>query len=428
MNEEILSFIWRFQYFEMSGLQTDEGHPLSVVRTGILNTNAGPDFSGVRVTIAGVDWAGCVEIHTKSSDWFQHLHHCDPTYESVILHVVWENDKPVYRKDGSLLPTLTLQGLVHLSVLDKYNRLIGEKDDIPCSESFRQVSDIHKLGMLDRTLLDRLYKKASLVIDILKDNNQDWEETTYQWLTQHFGFKLNDPTFLRLSQILPLKIVLKHRNNLLQVESLLFGCSGLIPESSEIKKEDKYIHELSREFQFLSAKYQLSQMQNHEWKFLRLRPAGFPTVRMAQLAMLVTQSNGLLSTLVATDNVSQLYSLFSLKQSPYWKTHYLFGKKSKIKVPDMGKDAASLLIINAAVPLLVAYSKQRHQPELLDKAMRWLSEIHAENNQITRKWGNLGMRVETAADSQALIEWYNGYCNQRKCLKCNVGMSLVGAR
>ncbi|MCE7039627.1 DUF2851 family protein [Dyadobacter sp. CY312] len=431
MNEEILSFIWRFQYFEMSGLQTDEGQLLSVVRPGLKNANAGPDFSGSRVTIAGVNWAGSVEIHTKSSDWFQHLHESDNAYETVILHVVWENDKPVYRKDGSLLPTLTLKGLVHLSVIERYNKLIGETDEIPCSKSFDQVSKIHKLAMLDRSLLDRLYRKGSLVIDLLNENNQDWEETSYQWLTQHFGFKLNDPAFLRLSQILPLKTILKHRDNLLQVEALLFGCAGLIPEIKpdlEITEESAYPRELRREFQFLAAKYQLSQMQHHEWKLMRLRPAGFPTIRLAQLAVLISKSNGLFSTFTGTKDVSQLHQLLNLHQSEYWQTHFLFGKKSKTKVPFMGKDASNLLIINAAVPLLVAYSKQRQQPELLDKAMKWLSEIHAENNQITRKWEVLGMKVKTAADSQALIERYNGYCTQKQCLKCSVGMSLIRSR
>jgi hypothetical protein len=431
MNEEILSFIWRFQYFEMSALQTDEGQSLSIVRPGLKNTNSGPDFSGARVTIAGVDWAGCVEIHTKSSDWFQHLHESDPVYESVVLHVVWENDKPVYRTDGSLLPTLTLKGLVHLSVIERYNQLIGENDEIPCSKSFDQVSEIHKLAMLDRTLLDRLYKKGSLVIDLLNENNQDWEETSYQWLTQHFGFKLNDPAFLRLSQILPLKVILKHRDNLLQVEALLFGCAGLIPEIEtdlETAEESVYPRELRREFQFLAAKYRLSQMQHHEWKFMRLRPPGFPTIRLAQLAVLLSKSNGLFSTFTGAKDVSQLHKLLNLHQSGYWQNHFLFGKKSKTKVPFMGKDAANLLIINAAVPLLVAYSKQRQQPELLERAMKWLSEIRAENNQITRKWETLGMKVKTAADSQALIEWYNGYCTQKQCLKCSIGMSLIRSR
>lgn len=422
MNEEILSFIWRFQYFEKSEVRTDEGLLITVLRPGSKNSNSGPDFSHARITIDGVDWAGCIEIHTKSSDWLRHSHELDQSYESVILHVVWENDNPIRRTDGSLIPTLSLQGLVPLSILNRYHQLLGQPDEIPCSDSFEQVDHIHKLAMLDRALLDRLDRKATMVVDLLNENNQDWEETSYQWLAQHFGFKLNTPSFLRLSKILPLKVLLKHRNSPLQMEALLFGCAGLIPENTV---DDTYPNALLREFQFLASKYQLTCMQAHEWKFLRLRPSGFPTVRLAQLAVLIRNSNGLFSTLTNATNVAQLHQLLNLKQSDYWQKHYLFNKESKAVVPSMGKDASDLLIINAAVPLLVAYSKQRQQPDLLDKAIEWLSEIRAENNQITRKWKTLGMNVNSAADSQALIQWFNNYCTPKRCLECNIGTSLL---
>jgi len=433
MNEDILSFIWRFQYFDSSNLLTDGGDELSISKTGIRNTNAGPDFSNARIQVQGVNWAGSVEIHVKSSDWFLHTHENDPAYETVILHVVWDNDKPVFRNDGTLLPTLCLNGLVRLSVLERYAQLINEKEEIPCGHSFANVPDLQKFAMLDRVLLERLDKKASQVITLLQRNQQDWEETAYQWLSQHFGFKLNDHAFLRLSQIVPLKFIQKHRNDLTQIEGLLFGCAGLIPEDNELQNADitseeyLYVKELRREYLFLSAKYRLgnSLMNSHEWKFLRLRPAGFPTVRLAQLAVLLSKNSGIFSTLTSPKNVAELHGVFNLTQSDYWRNHFQFGKVSKIKVPAMGKDAANLLIINAAVPLMVAYAKQRQQPEMLDRAINWLSEIHSENNKITRQWENLGMHVKTAADSQSLIEWYNHYCIEHKCLDCTVGASLI---
>ena len=433
MNEDILSFIWRFQYFEAANLQTEDGCRVSVLKTGYRNSNSGPDFSDARIQIEGVEWGGCVEIHVKSSDWFLHTHENDQSYESVILHVVWENDKPVLRNDGTLIPTISLKGLVRLSILERYSQLINENEEIPCCDSFPEASDLLKFTMLDRVLLERLEKKSKHVITLLQDNHQDWEETAYQWLTQHFGFKLNDPAFLKLSQILPLKTIQKHRNNLTQIEAMLFGCAGLIPETSDAELADKnsdeaiYLNELQREYQFLSAKYRLkdSSMQTHEWKFLRLRPAGFPTIRLAQLAVFLAGTNGIFSSLTSASNVSELYKMFNLEQSSYWKKHFQFGKLSKSKVPAMGKDAANLLIINAAVPLMVAYSKQRQQPEMLDKVLHWLSEIPAENNRITRQWETLGMHVKNSADSQSLIEWYNHYCSEKLCLECAVGASLI---
>lgn len=431
MNEEILSFIWRFQYFAKTNLVTDEGYPLSVLRPGLRNTNAGPDFSDARIRIDGVDWAGSVEIHTKSSDWFLHAHETDLSYETVILHVVWENDRPIRRNDGSIIPTLSLKGLVHLSILERYHQLLEGQSDIPCSASFGQVADIHKLTMLDRTLIERLDKKATLVTELLRENNHDWEETAYQWLTQHFGFKLNAPAFLRLSKILPLKTVLKQSNNLFQVEALLFGCAGLIPDTEvpdvDSHTQDNYITKLRHEFQFLQSKHRLPSMSQHEWKFLRLRPSGFPTVRLAQLAVLLCKSNGLFSAFIHSKDISQLRQLLALRQSDYWQNHYLFGKPSRKRVSFMGNDAMDLLIINAAVPLLVAYSKEREQPELLDKAIKWLSEIRSEDNQITRKWELLGMHVNSAADSQALIQWYHMYCTPKRCLQCAIGMALIRA-
>ncbi len=422
MNEEILSFIWRFQYFEKTSLLTDEGSDLSILRPGSKNSDSGPDFSDARITIDGVQWVGTIELHTKSSDWLRHSHDADKNYESVILHVVWQNDITIRRTNGTIIPTLSLEGRVPLSILNRYNQLIEHSEEIPCSDSFEAVDYIHKLSMLDRALLERLDKKALLVLDLLEDNKQDWEETCYQWIVQHFGFKLNAPSFLRLSKILPLKILLKHRDNLLQMEALLFGCAGLIPKNTE---ENTYPYTLHREFRFLAAKYQLNCMQTEEWKFLRLRPSGFPTVRISQLASLISEKQGLFSLLTNIKTLAQLHDLLNLHQSPYWQKHYLFSKESKSKVPAMGKDAAELIMINGIVPLLVAYSKFRRQPEHLDKTIIWLSEMKAEDNQITRKWKTLGIDISSAADSQALIEWFNNYCTPKRCLQCNIGTRLL---
>jgi hypothetical protein len=432
MNEDILSFIWRFQYFETEHLLTEENQALSVIRTGVRNRNAGPDFSNVRVQIDGVEWVGCVEIHVRASDWFTHQHETDKAFESVVLHVVWENDVQVKRADGTLIPTLSLKGIVRRSVLDRYARLLDDQEAIPCAASFDQISDIQKLAMLDRVLLERLDRKAIKVLELYQQNGQNWEETAYQWLGQHFGFKLNDPAFFRLTQLVPWKIIQKHRNSLIQIEALFFGIAGLIPETdstsdSTTQPADDYIRQLQNEYKYLSVKYGLKskQLDEHEWRFLRLRPAGFPTVRLAQFAALLNSNANIFTTLTNNDNVNRLVQTFHLQQSDYWTNHFQFGKKSKSKVPAMGKQAANLLIMNAAVPLMVAYSRQRQVPELLDKAIAWLSEIPSENNQITREWERLDLKVKTAADSQALIEWHSHYCSPRKCLECTVGATLL---
>jgi hypothetical protein len=430
MNEDLLSFIWQFQYFDTTHLQTETGEDIHILRTGHRNTNAGPDFSNARVRIDGMEWIGSIEIHTFSSDWLVHQHDLDAAYESVILHVVWKNDKPIFRPNGTMLPVLSLKGLIKRSILERYAALMQAKekhfpDSIPCAEQFSGVGELQKFSMLDRVLLERLDQKATKILELLQDNRQDWEETTYQWLGQHFGFKLNDPAFLRLTQIIPLKVLQKHRGQIIQLEALLFGAADLIPDVSD--GDDDYIMELRKEYHFLAKKYGLTdlQMNQHEFKFLRLRPAGFPTIRLAQFAILINNNSALFSTLITAPSINNLYELFKLKQSDYWIHHFQFGKLSKNAVPVIGRDAVNLLIINAVVPLIVAYSRNHGQSDLMDKAVNWLSELPSENNRITREWEALGMKVKTAADSQALIGWYNHYCSAKKCLDCVVGAALV---
>ena len=423
MNEDFLSFVWRYQYFDPQDLRTQTDEQVQILRVGQLNSDAGPDFGDARILLDGMEWVGSVELHVNSSDWDAHRHPSDAAYESVILHVVWEDDRPVQRQDGTLIPTLVLNSRVKAAVRERYALLMDSQAEIPCAPQFRDVPRLQKLAMLDRVLLERLESKATRVTELWEQNNRDWEETAYQWLAQHFGFKLNTPAFLRLAQSVPLKVLQKHRNSSLQVEAILFGSAGLIPENSE----DSYVKNLRKEYQFLATKYDLlpRQMGAHEWKFLRLRPAGFPTVRLAQWAVLLQREAGLFASLTALEDATNLHHMFRVSQSEYWKKHYHFGKESTSRVPDLGQDAADLLIINAAVPLLVAYARQRDQTTYLDRAVRWLEQLSAEKNHITRAWAGLGMRVTTAFDSQALIEWHNQYCVQKRCLECTVGAALV---
>ena len=423
MNEDFLSFVWRYQYFDAANLRTETGEDLQILRVGQPNTDAGPDFAESRVLLDGMEWAGAVELHVRSSDWELHQHPGDAAYESVVLHVVWDDDRPVRRRDGTLVPTLALSTRVKPAVRQRYERLMESKTEIPCAPQFRDVPRLPKIAMLDRVLLERLDGKAARVTELWETNNRDWEETAYQWLAQYFGFRLNAPAFLRLAQNVPLKVLQKHRLSSLQIEALLFGTSGLLPEDLE----EDYVQDLQKEYQFLAAKYGLlsQKMELTEWKFLRLRPAGFPTVRLAQFATLLQREAGLFASLTAIEDVENLRKMFRVSQSAYWKSHYQFGKKSGSAVPDLGKDAADLLLINAAVPLLVAYARQRDHAAFLDRAVRWLEQLSAEKNHVTRAWAELGMRVGTAFDSQALIEWHTSYCSRKRCLECTVGAALV---
>jgi len=422
MNESFLHYLWQFQYFDKKNLCATEGEAISILKTGNMNTHAGPDFSNAKVRIADIEWAGNIEIHIKSSDWYAHKHDVDSAYENVVLHVVWENNKPVYRKDGTPLATLELKNKVNESILREYQKLIGNPAAIACERSFRHVSELVKFSMLDKALMQRLETKAQHVHELVKLNNGDWEETTYQLLAKNFGFKTNSDPFFQLSKSLPYKIIQK-QSQLILVEALLFGQAGML----ETKTKDEYVTQLFREYHLLEQKFSLqdSKLNPSQWRFLRLRPANFPTVRLAQFAALLFSTKNIFSHLTSLDAGRSVDRLLSHAQSDYWKLHYRFGKKAKGIVPGLGNSSIQNIVINTVAPLLVAYGKYKDEQSYIDSAVNFLQQLPAEQNKITRTWLDLGLKVKTAFDSQALIELHNNFCQKRQCLNCNIGISIL---
>jgi hypothetical protein len=422
MQEAFLHFLWQFQYFDKSRLQTADGRPIQVIKPGVWNTNAGPDFTQARVVVGGLEWAGNVELHLRSSDWQQHRHQHDQAYDNVILHVVWEYNQPIRYADGTEIPVVTLQPHTDKSLITKYEFLLKNLAPIPCVSQFRSVKDIHKRQALDKALMNRVQEKAVLVKELYQKNQQNWEETAYQLLVRNFGFKINSDSMLALAQSLPLKILHKHADSLLQLEALLFGQAGLIPSHSE----DAYVQSLQREYQFLKHKYTLeSPVTGSQWKFLRLRPANFPTLRIAQVAALLHQKKFLFSSLLSLQKPEEILSLMEVKPSAYWHEHYHFGKSSKHE-GNLGKDSQHNILINSVVPLLTAYAEIRNEQEYIERAVSLLEVMPPEDNKITRLWkDSMGLPINNAFDSQACLELYNRFCSERKCLMCPVGVALL---
>jgi hypothetical protein len=422
MQEDFLQYLWQFQQFDHQGLSTTDGQALQVIQTGIHNPDAGPDFTAARLRIGGIEWSGQVEVHLCSADWDQHRHHQDPAYDTVVLHVVWKHNKSVYRLDGSLLPTLELDGRVRPSLIDTYKTLVGQPQPILCQPFLSQIAHIYLIEALDRALVNRLESKARQVLDLWEDNGHDWEETAYQVLARNFGFKVNNDPFLKTAQELPLKVMHKHADQLLQLEALLLGQAGFL----EIP-EDAYTTVLAKEYGFLRHKYQLEiPMKVSQWKFARLRPANSPTLRLAQFAAFLHQNPSVFSALVDWEHPDILTKSFELSVSSYWKQHYHPGKPSKAPVPGFGKSSLENLMANTVVPLLVAVSMVRDQPLYKQKAISVLERLPAEDNNILREWEAAGIKARNAFDSQALIELYNHSCTPRKCLSCRIGNAVLG--
>jgi len=423
MKEDFLHYVWLHQYFDKQYLVCATGEEVQVIRTGLLNTNAGPDFLDAQVKIGLETWNGSVEVHLKASDWLRHQHQTDTRYDQVVLHVVWENDQALERTDGSFIPTISLQDRVQPELLQNYLNLKKEKPTIPCGPFINLVPGLPVMQMLDRVLIERLEQKARRITDLLARNKQDWEETTYQALVSNFGFKINQDSFLQLSQILPFAIIRKHSGQLLQIEALFFGQAGFL---QDIPDDDGYLLSLKKEFAYLQHKYKLpTGMRAADWNFLRLRPANFPTVRIAQLAALLHGKNHLFSIMLVLPKVQEYAEFLVNEISPYWQEHYMPGRESKVLAGKMGQESRINLIINTVVPLLFAYGRYHEKQELIDKAISLLESLPAEKNHITQIYTSLGLRNKAAADSQAFLQLNQGYCTPRNCLYCSVGHYIL---
>jgi hypothetical protein len=423
VTESFLHYIWQFHYFKKGGLQTSDGELLEIFHSGIRNSNAGPDFEEARIKIGTLEWRGSVEIHIKASGWNDHHHNIDKAYEMVVLHVVWENDSQITRDDGTIIPTLELKDRVDASLWDRYKKLYTSVESLPCATSWDKVPDITKLSMTDKAAVQRLEVKAEIVKDFLTANQNDWQETCYQLLCKSFGFKVNAEPMLQLAQSLPFKFILKHLDRPIQVEALLFGQAGFL----ERPLNDDYIIILNREYDLLRRKYSLDgkQMNLVQWRFLRLRPANFPTVRIAQLVSLLTTKKNLFSEILACETYQELVNLFNIEQSEYWLRHYRFGKESKTQVPAFGSASVQNVLINTIAPMVMAYGQMHDAQEYINRTIDILQHIPGEKNKITRIWNDLGFKVKSAFESQGLIELHNSYCLKHRCLECNVGSAIV---
>ncbi len=420
MNEAFLQFIWQHRLFYSENMYTTKGDKIEVVDVGKLNTDSGADFFDARIKINGVLWAGNVEIHTKSSLWYAHRHDTDAAYDNVILHVVAIEDATVLMPDNRPLPCVELQ--FRQNLWNNYSALKNSRKWIPCYDEISKVETFFVHHWLERMLLERLEQKAETLAQLLQQNKNNWEETFYQLLVRYFGLRVNAEPFQQLAQIIPNKILAWQKNNLLQLEALLFGQAGMLTEKN---CTDTYYLQLQREYQFLADKYQLEAMPASRWKLLRLRPANFPTVRIAQLAKLIHQSSALFSKVISCEKASDVIKFFDVQLSGYWSNHYLFGKLSKPRGKSLGKSAVETLIINAVVPMLFLYGDYQYKPYLKERALNWLQQLSAEKNSIITNWQKCGVSTKTAADTQALLQLKSAYCDNFRCLECEFGNRII---
>jgi hypothetical protein len=421
--EDFLHYIWKFRLFERENLQTVDGEELEIFSAGLHNSDSGPDFHNARIRIGDTVWAGNVEVHLSASDWQKHKHTHDGAYDNVILHVVYRNDAPLFLPNGRKVPTLELQNRISEELYNKYHKLVfGNQSFIPCEAGIATVDGLTMQNWLTRVLVERMEKRSVNVAEALALNKGDWEETFYQFLAANFGFKVNALPFELMAKSLPQLILAKNKNNAMQIEALIFGQAGFL----EGEFKDEYPLKLQKEYGYLRKKYNLKPVENHLWKFMRLRPQNFPTIRLAQFAALIVQSNHLLSKILEIKEVKALRGLFTeIKVNEYWEDHYRFDVQSKPSSKNMGDGSVDILLLNTVALFLFSYGKQHQQQYYISRSLKLLENLPAEKNNIITDFVNLGVKIDTAFESQALLELKNNYCNYKKCLQCGVGNKIL---
>ena len=420
MKEDFLHYLWKFKKFDTLNLKTTNGEEITIINVGHYLELAGPDFFNAQIIIGDQKWAGNVEIHLKSSDWYVHSHERDEAYGNVILHVVWEHDLEVYRKNNSEIPVLELKKYVDTKTIANYQSLMSPKSWIFCEKELKEIDEFVFKNWQERLFFERLERKSKPIFELLEQTHQDWEAVLFCLLAKNFGLNINGDIFLKMAQSIPFSIIRKESFEIENLESLLFGSAGLL----DIEKEDNYFVDLKFRYFYLLHKYQLNKTIIEPVHFFKLRPDNFPTIRLSQLANLYHSQQNLFSKIGTSTSVKEIYEIFHVSASNYWQTHYQFDKESPKKRKQLSKSFVDLIIINTIIPMQFAYAKSLGK-EIAEELIVLINEVAPEKNAVVDKFSSIGIQSTTAFESQSLLQLKNEFCNKKRCLECAIGMELL---
>ncbi len=420
MTEDFLHYVWKFQKFSTTFLNSTTNELINIERVGTHNFNSGPDFFNAQLLINNQLWAGNVEIHIKSSDWYAHRHENDIAYDNVILHVVWEFDAEVFRKDNTTIPTLELKSIIDSKLLENYRKLLNRKEQwIPCEKDFAKVDDFVFNNWLERLYIERLKQKSILIEEELKKSNNHWERVLFKLLFKNFGLKVNGESFYSIANSFDYDLLFKI-NDVMSFEALLFGQAGLLDPDLE----NAYFKTMKEKYDFLKHKHQLDNNRVIKSKYFRLRPPNFPTLRLSQFATLYKDKSSLFSKILEIKCIEDYYDLFAISASSYWDSHFNFGVSSFKRKKNLTKAFIDLLLINTIIPVLFSYGKYTGKDNS-EELLKLAATIFSEKNNIIKKFNELRPSSTNGLHSQALLQLKNEYCNQKKCLKCVIGNAIL---
>ncbi len=424
MQEDFLHYVWKHKKFTTPSLLTTSGELVTLVKVGQHNHHSGPDFFNSQLGISGQLWAGNVEIHIKSSDWYVHNHETDLAYDNVILHVVYEHDTEIFRKDNTVIPTLELKNYISKELLDNYQNLFSIQNKwINCENDFGSVDDFVRDNWFENLYFERLERKSKAIDMMLTISKNDWEAVLFKLLAKSFGLKVNGDAFLSMANSIAYSIVRKTGTEPELLEALFLGQAGILEDDIE----DAYYQKLKKDYQFLKQKFGLANSHVTPLQFFRLRPPNFPTIRLSQLAMLYHKESNLFSKIISATTIEELRSLLKVSTSAFWSDHYTFEKMSKSTKKTLTDSFIDLLLINTILPLKFCYA--RHQGQSVDEViLSIIQEIDSENNSIVNTFNAIKNVSKSALQSQALIQLKTEYCTKNKCLQCAIGNSLLTNR
>jgi len=421
LKEELLFFVWQYKLLQPVELFTQSGQAIKIIHPGELNKDSGPDFFNAKIKIGKLTLAGNIEIHVNASDWFKHNHQNDSMYSNIILHIVYNNDLKKENSNTGNFETLEIKKLIDPSLLKKYNSLMSSKSKLPCASNIKNINSLKLQSWLQRMLIERLEQKTLYIEHLFELSGNDFSQTFYLTLARSFGFKVNSEPFENLARHLPLQILLKHAGNLFQLEALLFGCAGLLEKAYK----EKYLQQLQNEYEFLKNKYKLKVMNPGVWKFMRLRPANFPSVRLWQFALLIHNSPEIFTTPYHYNSITKLRKAIRHQPQDYWKNHYYPGDKEQKDISGIGENSIENLLINTIAPYLFFYGKRTAKEQFTEYALEAFDDLQFEENVKTRLFTGSGLKFKNAGESQALINLHDKYCKTKRCINCGIASQLL---
>lgn len=285
------------------------------------------------------------------------------------------------------------------------------------------ITEAQKAGfkeLLAQLLTERIEEKRKIIERIFVQCEQKWDETLLKIAIRSFGFGIQGQVFEKWASVLDTKALGKHRDNLTQIEAILFGQAGLLDDESipyyyrNDAIQSTYYNELKREYRFLSNKFSLESIDHNMWK----GGSSTPHLRIARIAMLYYQSRLTMSGITAAGTLTDIYKIFNHLLNGYWQNHTCFGSTETTGNGCMRQKQVDVIIINSVVPMLYIYGKHRKEEMFCTFAMDLLKQIEPEENSITKRWREQGIVAECAADTQALLQLSRNYCKSSSCIVC----------